>query len=525
MIQQAIAYHQQGRLDDAERLYGLILQTEHDHFDALHLLGVLMHQRGQCEAALNLIAKALTINSQSADACANQARVFAALGRYEEALASYDSALALQPAYVEALYDRAKILHRLNRYGEALASYDGVLALRPNEPAVLNERGVILHALRRYDEALASCDRALALRPDYAEAFYNRGNILSELGHFDEALASYDGVLALQPNDTEALHNRGLALQEKNNRGITLPKLRKTKDIATRYAGFYINLDRSAARRALIEGEISRCNLQSFYKRFPAADGNSLGFPNQRLTSGEIGCFTSHYLLLKQNCESSHHLHVVEDDVVFSHFTAQAIESALSSGAIDRFDLLFTDTFTMHRDYRRYKALYDQSLERDETGAISVVQPHVIAYIAATTSYIINRHSIPMLVELLERELTDGPRDPLDLVIRKAASEGKIRVGCLFPFVTTLRIDEIAGSTIAGRNKDPMKTLALGLGRYSFFVDCDHEALNARATRVFASNASHSRDEFDTDVHRQLLDRIQEFSSTDDGHRHKGASE
>ncbi len=516
MIRQAISYHQQGRLDDAERLYGLILQAEHDHFDALHLLGVLMHQRGQCEAALNLIAKALAINSQSADAYANQGRILGTLERLDEALESYDRALALQPDYAEALYDRAKILHALDRHEEALASYDGVLALRPNEAEVFNSRGVILHCLKRHDEALASCDRALALRPDYAETLYNRGNILSELGRFDEALASYDGALALQPNDTEALHNRGLALQEKNNRGIVLPKLQKAEDVSVHYVGFYINLDRSTARRAQIEDEISHCNLQSFYKRFPAADGNSLGFPNHRLTGGEIGCFTSHYLLLKQNCESSHHLHIVEDDVVFSRFTAQAINSTLSSGAIDRFDLLFTDSFTMQRDYRRYKALYDQSLERDETGAISVVQPHVITYIAATTSYIVNHHSIPMLVEIFERELTNGPTDPLDLVIRKAASEGKVRIGCLFPYMTTLRIEEIAGSTIAGRSKNPLATLSLGLGRHSFFVDCDHERLDASAADAFASHTSCPRREpaSDADAHRQLLDRILAFSSS-----------
>lgn len=58
MIQQAIALHQNGRLQDAEQLYVKILQEQHDNFDALHLLGVLMHQRGRSQEALDLIAKA-----------------------------------------------------------------------------------------------------------------------------------------------------------------------------------------------------------------------------------------------------------------------------------------------------------------------------------------------------------------------------------------------------------------------------------------------------------------------------------
>lgn len=518
MIQQAIAFHQQGRLDDAERLYDQILQAEHDHFDALHLLGVLMHQRGQSKAALDLIAKALTVNARSADAYANQARVLCAVGRYDDALASYDRALALRPDDVEVLYDRAKILQQLERYPGALANYNGVIALCPNEAEPFNNRGVILHALQRHDEALASLDRALTLRPDYVEALYNRGNILIELGRFDEALKSYDGVLALRPNDTEALHNRGLALQEKNNRGIILPKLRKVDEVSADYAGFYINLDRSTARRTQIESEIGRYNLQRLYGRFAAAEGNSLGVPNQHLTNGEIGCFTSHYLLLKQNRSSPRHLHVVEDDAIFSSFTEQVIDSVISSKVIDQFDILFTDSYTMRRDYRKYKTLYEQNLERDATHTVLSVQPRIVNYIAATTSYIANRHSISKLVEIFERELMKGPKDPLDLVIRKAASEGKIRIGCLFPYVTTLRIEEIAGSTIAGRNKDLLKTLALGLGRHSFFVDCDHQVLNTRAAGAFASRPSyvHLGPTPDAEVHGQLLEHILAFSSTDE---------
>lgn len=47
MIRQAITLHQQGQLDKAERLYTRILHDQHNHFDALHLLGVLMHQCGR----------------------------------------------------------------------------------------------------------------------------------------------------------------------------------------------------------------------------------------------------------------------------------------------------------------------------------------------------------------------------------------------------------------------------------------------------------------------------------------------
>src|SRR5690349_18414981 len=109
-IQQAVTLHRQGQLGEAERLYVDILQSEPGHFDALHLLGVLMHQRGRSAEALGLIAKAIERNARSADAHTNFGRVLAALKRTEEAVASFDKALALKPDHTEALCHRGNAL-------------------------------------------------------------------------------------------------------------------------------------------------------------------------------------------------------------------------------------------------------------------------------------------------------------------------------------------------------------------------------------------------------------------------------
>lgn len=212
MIQQAVTLHQNGRLDDAEQLYAKILQEQHDHFDALHLLGVLMHQRGRSQEALDLIVKALATNPRSADANANEARVLAALGQYDLALASYERALNLSPDDATTLYDRAKTLSVLDRHADALASYDRALALRPDDAQALNDRGVMLHKLQRYDEAIASYDCAIVLLPNEPILHNNRGNSLAGMMRWEEALTAYDRAVALRPDNFEALNNCGNAL-------------------------------------------------------------------------------------------------------------------------------------------------------------------------------------------------------------------------------------------------------------------------------------------------------------------------
>ncbi len=53
-LQQGIAAHQAGNLQDAEDLYRIILQSQPEHADANHNLGLLAVAVNQAEAALPL---------------------------------------------------------------------------------------------------------------------------------------------------------------------------------------------------------------------------------------------------------------------------------------------------------------------------------------------------------------------------------------------------------------------------------------------------------------------------------------
>jgi len=211
---QGLAFHQAGRLADAERIYNTVLAVQPDHFDCLHFLGVILHQRGQHAKAVGQIDLALKRDPKNALALNNRGNALLELKRFAEALASYDQALAELPDYPDALCNRGAALHELTRHEEALASCDRTIAMRPDYAEAHSNRGNTLKELKRHEEALASCDRALALRPNYAEAHVNRGNSLHELGRCDEALASYDRAIALRPNYAEALTNRGVTLQD-----------------------------------------------------------------------------------------------------------------------------------------------------------------------------------------------------------------------------------------------------------------------------------------------------------------------
>ncbi|HUE18675.1 MAG TPA: glycosyltransferase family 25 protein [Stellaceae bacterium] len=274
------------------------------------------------------------------------------------------------------------------------------------------------------------------------------------------------------------------------------------------YAGFYINLDRSTARRAEMEAEFARFGLERSYRRFPGADGNTLGFPNPHLTASEMGCFTSHYRVLKENSGSTKHLHILEDDAVLSRFTAEAVNSIVASEVIRDHDVVFTDTLIqpLNADYRTCKALYDRSVRRDGGGKVTGIDPSFIEPNSCATSYIVNRDSIGKLVAIYEQELAAGARVNADLVLRDKARDGAIRTVCVFPFVTSFRLERLTSDTITGRPHDPLSDLAINLARHSFFVDSDPASLLRTAERLLPLPRG--------DAHFDLLNRVLGFSMT-----------
>ena len=54
-LDQAIAFHQAGRLSEAEKLYQQVLADNPQNADALHLLGVIAYQANKYKLAINLI--------------------------------------------------------------------------------------------------------------------------------------------------------------------------------------------------------------------------------------------------------------------------------------------------------------------------------------------------------------------------------------------------------------------------------------------------------------------------------------
>lgn len=211
-LAQGLAHHQQGRLSQAKESYQLLLEQQPAHFDALHLLGVVVLQQGDPQRAVALIGQAVGLNPDNAPAHSNLGNALSACGHHDAALESYDRAIRLQPDFAEAHNNRAGVLRTLKRYGEALKSYGKAVEIKPDFAQAHNSRGTVLKALAQYRAAVQSYDRAIELKPGYAEAHFNRGMALCEAGDAAAALDSFDRAIGLGADHALAHNGRGNAL-------------------------------------------------------------------------------------------------------------------------------------------------------------------------------------------------------------------------------------------------------------------------------------------------------------------------
>jgi tetratricopeptide (TPR) repeat protein len=253
-LAQAVALHRQGDLAQAEKIYTRIIKARRDHFDALHLLGLLKHQAGKTGEAYRLIGAALAVNPRSADARSNLGLVLHGLKRDADALASFEAALALDPGHLEALNNRGSALLRLNRPVEALASFERLLAISPRHLEAQVNRANALLDLDRVDEAIAAYDAVLAAQPRHAGAQFNRGNALMRRDRLEEAVAAFDRAIAITPGYVKAHANRGLALRALNRYDEALASYDRATALDKDFAEAHLN----AAHALLTLGDFAR---------------------------------------------------------------------------------------------------------------------------------------------------------------------------------------------------------------------------------------------------------------------------
>ena len=259
-LNQAVALHQAGRLDEAAAAYQRFLQQFPGQFDATHLLGVIALQRGDLATAERQITQALASKPKDAAALNNLGTVLLRAGRLEEAREHFERAAKAQPTFADAQSNLGNALRQLGRVAEsvlplkrahgaspksaeiadllgaslletgdsrgAVAIFETSVKSRPRDARAWLNLSVASVTTGNPKRALEAADQSLALEPA-APTHGVRGRALAALGDRAGAHAAFDAGVRSAPRDAVAHHNFGVFLREQGEIDLALTQLRE----------------------------------------------------------------------------------------------------------------------------------------------------------------------------------------------------------------------------------------------------------------------------------------------------------
>jgi tetratricopeptide (TPR) repeat protein len=172
LLQQALGFHRQGKLQEARKTYENVLKLKVDSADALHFLGVIEDAIGSHVKAVDLISKAIEISPRNPSSHLNLGNAFGNLQKFDFAIESYSRALEIKPDYVLALLNRGASFERLGQFDKALESYDQAIAIAPefseahwNKASIHLLRGDLLTGWELYEWRWRVSAHGMAPRP------------------------------------------------------------------------------------------------------------------------------------------------------------------------------------------------------------------------------------------------------------------------------------------------------------------------------------------------------------------------
>ena len=254
-LQQGLAAHKKGSLQEAESLYRAILKAQPAHAEANHNLGVLAVSVNNAGAALTLFKTALETNPrieqfwlsyidtlikedqrEMAKEVLSEGRKIGLVGKKFDVLDSKlkqtvqfippsltdtkhanqrACGLALQNAEIQN--NLGNTLKEQGKLEEAKESYLKAITLKSDYAEAYKNLGATLIMLGRFEESESICQQAITLKFDYPEAHNNLGTIMLEQGRLGEAEKSFKQAIVFKSGYVGALTNLSMVYDYKNN--------------------------------------------------------------------------------------------------------------------------------------------------------------------------------------------------------------------------------------------------------------------------------------------------------------------
>ncbi|MEL0020536.1 MAG: tetratricopeptide repeat protein, partial [Rickettsiales bacterium] len=183
---------QQGRFDEAEKLYTEIVSDTPADTEALYYLAAMQLRLGDTAAALQSIERAIDLTPKDARFHVARGQVLAQMEAPETAQDAFELALSIEPTNGDAFTSLGTLLFDEGRYEEAEFALRKALIYHPGHRAAATQLGRTLLRLYRIEEAVSLFHAILQIDPNDANVQVNVGIGCTLLGDLASAREAFE---------------------------------------------------------------------------------------------------------------------------------------------------------------------------------------------------------------------------------------------------------------------------------------------------------------------------------------------
>jgi protein O-GlcNAc transferase len=257
LLENALAAHRRGRIEDAKRLYAAVLNIDPANAAAYGNLAIIAAQQGDLVGAERLIRREIELRPKYPVSYNNLGSMLQQQGRLADAIVAHRHAIKLNPNYAEAYLALGNALKQHGDVEGAMRSYRSAIKARRDYPEAHNNIGVLFQTQGRLDEAASAYREALTLRPGYGEAQFNLGGVLHQKHELKAAEAAYRRVISLNPGLAVVHNNLATVLKDQGLLDAALAAFENAIQLQPDYAEAFYNRATVLQQQAKLEAALA----------------------------------------------------------------------------------------------------------------------------------------------------------------------------------------------------------------------------------------------------------------------------
>tara|TARA_R110002095_G_scaffold2261_2_gene9441 strand:+ start:4143 stop:5918 length:1776 start_codon:yes stop_codon:yes gene_type:complete len=310
-LKTALVHHQSGALDQAERIYQQILESDGRQWEALYYLGTLQLQRGELDPSIKNFLKVVQLRPEMPDVHNNLGVAYHASGKWQEAGESFEQAIRIHPHYERAYFNLGSLLesrgllteaarcykksYDLNKdnletcqkwadvlkltgeWKQAADIYRELLIKIPDDFNVSMKLAYVLVLQRQYAEAIRLYEAVLETNPDHYQILVSLSYVYELMGDGPSAVKTAQRSIQAAPDQPEGYNNLGVAFKLEHQIEVACENFLKALSLRSDFAMAEFNL----ATMRMLQGDLA-AGWQGYERRVDIDPTSQPSYPGPR---------------------------------------------------------------------------------------------------------------------------------------------------------------------------------------------------------------------------------------------------